>query len=116
MPHLKCAACRGRMCSSQSPQDTPGGPCPRCGYPLERVLLLDEIMGFQAISRGPAGAPAAGSGYRDLAARIDRVRGRPDEPGAEPPSASSRWLDDGDGLPAEPLAQSVSLRDPRLRV
>ena len=116
MPHLKCSACRGRMCSSHSSQDTAGGPCPRCGFPLQRVLSLDEIVGFQAISRGPDGVPAAGSGYRDLADRIDSVRARQDEHAVKAPFESSRWLDDGDGLPAEPLAQSVALRDPRSRV
>jgi hypothetical protein len=112
MPHLKCAACKGRMESSQSPQDTVGGPCPRCGSPLEQALRLDEVMGFQVISRDPAGSPVGGAGYRDLAARIDRVRGG-DQAAPEPSFDSSRWLDDVDGLTAEPPARAVALRDPR---
>jgi DNA-directed RNA polymerase subunit RPC12/RpoP len=116
MPHLKCAACKGRVSSSQSPEDTAGGPCPRCGSPLQRVMLLAEIVGFQAISRGPSSSPGAGAGYSGLAARIDHVRGRRDESQPQPPFESSRWLDDGDGLPAEPLARAIALRDPRSRV
>ena len=116
MPHLKCAACRGRICSSQSPEDTAGGPCPRCGQPLEPVASLAELVGFQTMTRGPAGAPGKGAGYRGLAARIDDLRGRGEASRAEPPFPPSRWLDDGDGLPAEPLAQAIVVRDPRLRV
>jgi hypothetical protein len=112
MPHLKCTACKGRIDSSQSLQDTVGGPCPRCGSPLEDVTRLHEVMGFQAISRDPSETPLAGAGYRDLAARVDRVRGR-DQAAPEPPFDSSRWLDDVDGLTAEPPARAVALRDPR---
>jgi hypothetical protein len=118
MPHLKCAACRGRMCSSQNPEDTAGGPCPRCGEPLQPVALLAELVGFQVLTRGPSSSPRAstGGGYSGLAARIDHLRGRRDEPRLQPPFESSRWLDDGDGLPAEPLARAIVVRDPRLRV
>ena len=116
MPHFKCAACRGRICSSHSPEDTAGGPCPRCGQPLEPVASLAELVGFQTMTRGPAGAPGTGSGYSGLAARIDDLRARDEAPRAQPPFAPSRWLDDGDGLPAEPLAQAIVVRDPRSRV
>ena len=62
MPHLKCAACMGRIRSSQRPEDMAGGPCPRCGERLQPVALLAELVGFQSLTRGPASSPAAGAG------------------------------------------------------
>lgn len=82
------------------------------------MTLLAELVGFQALTRGPSSSPgaSAGGGYTGLAARIDHMRGRRDESRSKPPLASSRWLDDGDGLPAEPRAQAIVVRDPRSAV
>jgi hypothetical protein len=84
------------------------------------VALLAELVGFQTMTRGPSSSPGvsagAGAGYSGLAARIDDLRGRGDNAGLQPPFESSRWLDDGDGLPAEPPAQAIVVRDPRSRV
>jgi hypothetical protein len=116
MPHLKCAACKSRMYSFEGSADTVGGPCPGCGSPLEPVVHLAEIVGFRAISSDRSRRLDAGGGYRGLAARIDRIRAR--RAGSQPlaPYDASRWLDDGEGLPPEPMAEAMAVRKPYTQV
>lgn len=116
MPHLKCAACKSRMYSTEASEDTVGGPCPGCGSPMEAAVHLAEIVGFKVISRDRTGSPDRGGGYRALAARIDRVRARRAGSQALAPYDVSRWLDDGEGLPPEPMAEAVALQEPHTQV
>jgi hypothetical protein len=85
MPHLKCVACRCRLHSDQTMGDGAPASCPGCGLPLEPVVHLTEILGYQVISTARR---------------------------SQDPSDVSHWLDDGEGFPPEPMAKAVALPRP----
>lgn len=86
MPHLKCIPCRIRAHSPYPPVDGVGELCPGCGFLLEPVADLSELVGLRAT-------------------RLD-----PDS--AQEDFDSGRWLDDGGGPLPERLVQAMALPRP----
>jgi hypothetical protein len=56
MPHFKCVRCKTRLYSAAAPADLVGDRCPGCGFPLEPVGELAEIVGFRSIRQRDAAA------------------------------------------------------------
>ena len=111
MPHLKCAECKIRLQSYESPEDGSHACCPACGRSLEPISDLAEVVGFQAVS-------AEGSrtfGYQRLADRLGHMRRNRIGWPAQPPLDLPRWLEEPDNYAPEALAQALALppSDPR---
>jgi hypothetical protein len=104
MPYLKCVSCKIRVSTAGDGMALTEGSCPSCGFALEPVVKLAEVMGF----RSPNLLDESVS--PPVAARVDDISGG--RAAAEAQLESDRWLDEGGSLPPELLAEAVALDIP----
>ena len=48
MPYFKCVPCKIRVSVAVAGTDLMDGSCPGCGFSLEPVAQLTELMGFRS--------------------------------------------------------------------
>lgn len=124
MPHYKCVACKYRLHhTAGSPADFVGDLCPGCGFLLEPVGELAEIVGFKSIEsrdsapdgdeastrrrRGGGGNLAALEEAIRAQARLDDERSLDDCGSPNPAGAVAMALP----TPATPAAPSIPTGD-----
>jgi hypothetical protein len=96
MPHLKCVGCKTRLPSAAAQADPLEDLCPECGFLLEPVGALAEIVGFRSIRQRDSTADASRP-PRDqrIVGRVDDLFARRDASLAQARLDAERWVDDG---------------------
>jgi hypothetical protein len=101
VPYFKCVPCKIRVSATGAGTALTDGACPSCGSALEPVTDLTELVGFRSPNLLDPSVPLG------VAERVADISGG--RPVAEAQLEIDRWLDEGGGLAAEPLAEAVAL-------
>jgi hypothetical protein len=113
MPHFKCLACKTRLYSAAGPDDLVGDLCPACGFLLEPVGELAEIVGFRSIrSRDSAADDSLPGTHQRIAGRVDDFFARREAILAQARLDAGRWVDDGGSFSPEAVAEAMALPTP----
>jgi hypothetical protein len=96
VPYLQCVPCKIRVSTTGAGTALTDGACPSCGSALEPVADLTELVGFRSPNLLDPSVPL------DVAERVADISGG--RPVAQAQLEIDRWLDEGGGLGAEPVA------------
>jgi hypothetical protein len=105
VPYFKCVPCKIRVSSAGASTALTDGSCPGCGLPLEPVGELTEVLGFRSPNLFDSSVPPR------VAEPVADISGG--RAATEAQLEIDRWLDEGGGLAADPLAEAVALAIPR---
>jgi hypothetical protein len=101
VPYFKCVPCKIRVPESGARTALTGGSCPSCGFALEPVADLTDVVGFRSPDLLDPSVPAR------VAERVADISGG--RRFAEAQLEIDRWFDEGGGVEPEPLAKAVAL-------
>ena len=101
MPYFKCVPCKVRVSSAGADTVLTDGSCPSCGFALEPVADLTEVVGFRSANLLDPSAP------QRVAERVADISGGRSVAGAQ--TGIDRWLDEGGSPGPEPLAEAIAV-------
>jgi hypothetical protein len=101
VPYFKCVPCKIRVSAAGAHTVLTDGSCPSCGFALEPVADLTEVLGFRSPNLLDPSVP------QPITGRVADISGGRSV--AEAQTGLDRWLDEGGSDGPEPLAEAIAV-------